>query len=62
MPATKKSLRKETAIPDLTILKTASCPTLSGSSTLEYQFGKDATGKLHLRISGSDGGGFFSKE
>jgi hypothetical protein len=62
MPATKKSRRKEAATPDLTILKTATCPTLSSSSTLEYQFGKDLAGKLYLRISGSDGGGFYSKE
>jgi hypothetical protein len=62
MPATKKSVRSSVTLPAISILKTSSCPTLSGSSNLQYQLGKDDTGTLHLRISGSDGGGFFSQE
>lgn len=62
MPATKKSVRSSATLPAISILKTASCPTLSGSSNLQYQLAKDNSGTLLFRISGSDGNGFFSQE
>jgi hypothetical protein len=47
---------------DMRVLKTATCKTLSGKSTLTYQIGCDTDSIIHLRIAGNDGGGFFSDE
>jgi hypothetical protein len=44
------------------ILKTAECPSLSGSSTLTYEIGLSPEDALQFRIVGNDGGGLFSKE
>ena len=48
--------------PDMRVLKTATCKTLSGKSTLTYQIGCDPDSVVHLRITKNDGGGFFSDE
>ena len=48
--------------PDMKVLKTATCKTLSGKSTLTYQIGCDPDSTVHLRISKNSGGGFFSDE
>ena len=47
---------------DIQILKEATCPTSSGKSTLTYQVGKDESDAIFLKISGNDGGGFWSAE
>ena len=47
---------------DIRILKEATCPTSSGKSTLTYQVGKDESDVIYLKISGNDGGGFWSAE
>ena len=44
------------------VLKTGTCPTTSGKSTLGYQVGVDETGVIHLKVASNDGGGFFSNE
>jgi hypothetical protein len=44
------------------ILKTATCKTLSGKSTLTYQIGCNEDSDIHLRITKNSGGGFFSDE
>jgi hypothetical protein len=44
------------------ILKTSSCKTLSGKSTLTYQIGSTPDSIIHLRITKNTGGGFFSDE
>ena len=44
------------------ILKTDTCKTLSGKSTLTYQIGSTPDSIVHLRISKNTGGGFFSDE
>ena len=44
------------------VLKRASCPTLSGKSTLHYELGLDAKQTALFRIITCTGGGFFSKE
>ncbi|MEN8131135.1 MAG: hypothetical protein ABFS45_13270 [Pseudomonadota bacterium] len=44
------------------VLKTATCKTLSGKSTLTYQIGCTPDSVIHLRITKNDGGGFFSLE
>jgi len=48
--------------PDMRILKTATCKTLSGKSTLTYQIGCTPESIIHLCIAGNSGGGFFSDE
>ena len=48
--------------PDMRVLKTATCKTLSGKSTLSYQIGATPDSNVHLRISKNSGGGFFSDE
>ena len=47
---------------DMKILKTSSCKTLSGKSTLTYQIGSTPDSIVHLRIAKNTGGGFFSDE
>ena len=44
------------------VLKTGTCPTTSGKSTLGYEVGLDESGAIHLRIASNDGGGMFSSE
>jgi hypothetical protein len=44
------------------VLKTSSCKTLSGKSTLTYQLGCNSDAEIHLRITKNSGGGFFSDE
>ena len=48
--------------PDITILKTAKCPTLSGKSTLTYHLGKSSSDELFVKVSANTGGGFFNEE
>ena len=47
---------------EIRILKKATCPTLSGKSTLTYHIGCTPDDKIHLRVFGNNGGGFFSQE
>lgn len=44
------------------ILKTASCKSVSGKSTLTYQLGAPLDGTVHIRISKNTGNGFFNPE
>jgi hypothetical protein len=48
--------------PDMRVLKTATCKTLSGKSTLTYQLGVTPDSTIHLRITKNSGGGYFSDE
>ncbi len=57
--AAKKSVKVE---PLMQILATSKCQTLSGKSTLTYQIAIDDKENIFLRITGNDGGGFWSKE
>jgi len=43
-------------------LKTATCNSLTGNSTLTYQIGCQSDNSIYLRITGNSGGGFFSNE
>jgi hypothetical protein len=55
-------MKKSEDNPDIKVLKTATCPTLSGKSTLTYQIGISPESVVHLRISKNSGAGFFSDE
>jgi hypothetical protein len=48
--------------PDMRVLKTSSCKTLSGKSTLTYQIRCLPDSAVHLRITKNSGGGYFSDE
>jgi hypothetical protein len=48
--------------PDMKILKTSNCKTLSGKSTLNYQVAVNPDDQIHIRIHANDGGGMFSRE
>jgi hypothetical protein len=55
-------MKKSEDNPDMRVLKTATCKTLSGKSTLTYQIGCNSDAEIHLRITKNSGGGFFSDE
>jgi hypothetical protein len=44
------------------VLKESTCKTSSGKSTLTYQVGVDESNGIQLKVSGNDGGGFWSAE
>ena len=44
------------------VLNQGTCLTTSGRSSLTYQVGIDESEGIHLKISGNDGGGFWSAE
>ena len=51
-----------TAEPPIRIVKIASCPSLSGKSTLKYNVGCTPDSKIYFRVFENSGGGFFSQE
>jgi hypothetical protein len=48
--------------PPIRIVKIASCPSLSGKSTLKYNVGCTPDSKIYFRVFENSGGGFFSHE
>jgi hypothetical protein len=44
------------------VLKSGSCPSLTGRSTLGYQLGCKGESELYLKLVSNTGSGFFSKE
>lgn len=44
------------------VLKSATCPSLTGRSTLGYELGIKEESELYLRLVSNTGSGFFSKE
>jgi len=48
--------------PEVRILKTGTCPTLSGKSTLTYHVGSDADSAIQIRVHANSGGGYFNQE
>lgn len=53
---------KDITDPSLRILKTGTCPSLSGKSKLTYQIGCDAESTIHFRVISNTGSGYFSNE
>lgn len=58
----KLSTKTKNASTQVKPLRSATCPTLSGKSTLSYDVGQDQSKALHYRVTENDGGGFFSSE
>ena len=42
------------------VLKTGTCPTLSGRGNLKYEIGADEASNVAIRLTGNSGGGFFN--
>ena len=61
-PSASPSTEPVIAVPAVRVLKIASCPSLSGKSTLTYELGCTTDSEIQLRISANTGGGFFSQE
>ena len=57
-----KTAKKSEDNPDMRVLKTSSCKSVTGKSTLTYQIGSLPDSTLHVRISGNTGAGFFNDE
>ena len=55
----KEAIREE---PEVRVLKSFTCPSLSGKSKLTYQFGVANNKELQFRISANSGGGMFARE
>ena len=51
-----------TTDPTLRILKSGTCPSLSGKSKLAYEFAAGPTSDLQVRIARNTGGGYFSDQ
>jgi len=47
---------------ELRVLKSGTCPSLSGRSKLTYEFAAGPTSDLHVRVSKNSGGGYFSDQ
>jgi hypothetical protein len=60
--ATAKQQTKQVQSSKYRVLKTASTRSISGSANLTYQLVVDQEENLCIRVSSSDGGGFFSRE
>ena len=60
----KKAASINTTAPQLRILKTAACPTLSGKGkgTLTYHIGCTVDSEICFRMASNSGGGYFSPE
>jgi hypothetical protein len=64
-PATDTEPNSETSPespPEIRILKTASCPSLSRKSTLTFNIGCNTVGEIQFQITSNDGGGFFNDD
>ncbi len=66
---TKRSVKKAAAKPltdkpelDLQVLATYTTKSVSGTSTLKYQFGVDLKSDIHIRIVGSSGKGYVNPD
>ena len=46
--------------PEVRVLKTGSCPSLTGKSKLTYEIGAGPAADLHVRISRNSGTGYFN--
>lgn len=47
---------------EVQVLKTGSCPSLSGKSTLGYEVGRNSDAVVQLRVATNTGTGYFSKD
>ena len=48
--------------PEIRILKTASCKSLSGKSKLMFNIGCNPAGEIQFQVTGNDGGGYWNDD
>jgi hypothetical protein len=48
--------------PEIRVIKTATCKSLSGKSDLTYHLGVDDESSLHLRVFANSSSGYFNRE
>ena len=48
--------------PEIRILKTATCPSLSGKSKLTFNIGCNPAGEIQFQVTGNDGGGYWNDD
>ena len=53
---------KKTEVEEVQVLKTGSCKSLSGKSTLGYEVGRSADAVIKLRVATNTGTGYFNKD
>lgn len=57
-----EAAKQEVALPEIRIIKTGTCQTLSGKSTLTYDIGSNPQGSILFRVTTNSGGGYFNQE
>lgn len=55
-------MKDEATKPEIRTIKTATCPSLSGKSTLTYNIGCDAEGQVYLRCEAVSSSAYFKPE
>jgi len=60
--ATQQAKQDTQPAPELRILKTGNCPSLSGKSKLTYHIGCTSEFEIQFRVFSNTGSGFFSNE
>ena len=48
--------------PEIRVLKTATCPSLSGKSKLTFNIGCNPAGEIQFQVTGNDGGGYWNDD
>ena len=64
-PVTDTETNLETSpepTPEIRILKTASCKSLSGKSKLTFNIGCNRAGEIQFQVTGNDGGGYWNDD
>jgi hypothetical protein len=62
MSKAKSAKTNDSTEDSFTVVREAKCPASSGKSTLSYQMGRNDSGDIFIKVSGNDGGGFWSQE
>lgn len=60
-PGKAKDAQADT-VPNVRVLKSAQCKSLSGRSTLTYEVGATPDGEIRLRLTGNSGHGCFGRD
>lgn len=55
-------MKDEATKPEIRTIKTGTCPTLSGKSTLTYNIGCEADSQVYLRVEANSAAGYFKPE
>lgn len=55
-------MKKTAAAESIRLLKSGTCPSLSGMSKLVYEIGCGPDSEIYIRISKNSGGGFYSQD